>query len=320
MGEKDIAEKVLEEYDDVFADIVNVLLFGGERVIDPDELETAFSLSAYKADGRVRGLDRDVAKYWKKQNIRIAFVGFENQTTADKYMPLRVLSYDGGEYRKQYSDKGNDSVVYPVVTLVLYFGKEKWNYPKNLCGVIDIPKVFEPFVSDYKMNLFEISRLSEEQLDLFTSDFRIVAEYFVQTRVSGEYKPAPQTINHVQAVFHAMSAFTGDSRFEEVQHLVSDERVTTMCEALDIIENRGMKKGFEQGIREGRQEGIREGRQEGIREGRQEGIREGRQEGIREGRLELLIELVKEGKMSAEAAASKENMSVEEFKAIAKLS
>ncbi len=85
-----------------------------------------------------------------------------------------------------------------------------------------------------------------------------------------------------------------------------------MCEALDIIENRGMKKGFEQGIREGRQEGIREGRQEGIREGRQEGIREGR--------LELLIELVKEGKMSAEAAASKENMSVEEFEAIAKSS
>lgn len=29
MGEKDIAEKVLEDYNDVFADIVNVLLFQG---------------------------------------------------------------------------------------------------------------------------------------------------------------------------------------------------------------------------------------------------------------------------------------------------
>ena len=29
MGEKDIAEKTLEAYNDVFADIVNVLLFDG---------------------------------------------------------------------------------------------------------------------------------------------------------------------------------------------------------------------------------------------------------------------------------------------------
>ena len=30
MGEKDITEKILADYNDVFADIVNVLLFGGK--------------------------------------------------------------------------------------------------------------------------------------------------------------------------------------------------------------------------------------------------------------------------------------------------
>jgi hypothetical protein len=29
LGEKDISEKILEDYNDVFADIVNVLLFDG---------------------------------------------------------------------------------------------------------------------------------------------------------------------------------------------------------------------------------------------------------------------------------------------------
>ena len=29
MGQKDITEKVLEDYNDVFADIINGLLFGG---------------------------------------------------------------------------------------------------------------------------------------------------------------------------------------------------------------------------------------------------------------------------------------------------
>jgi hypothetical protein len=38
MGEMDVVEKILESYNDVFADIVNVLLFNGESVIKPDEL------------------------------------------------------------------------------------------------------------------------------------------------------------------------------------------------------------------------------------------------------------------------------------------
>ena len=32
MGEMDVAEKILESYNDVFADIVNVLLFNGKSV------------------------------------------------------------------------------------------------------------------------------------------------------------------------------------------------------------------------------------------------------------------------------------------------
>ena len=32
MGEKDITQKLLEEYNDVFADIVNVLLFNGKQI------------------------------------------------------------------------------------------------------------------------------------------------------------------------------------------------------------------------------------------------------------------------------------------------
>ncbi len=33
MGQKDMAEKLLADYNDVFADIVNVLLFNGRQLI-----------------------------------------------------------------------------------------------------------------------------------------------------------------------------------------------------------------------------------------------------------------------------------------------
>ena len=38
MGEKDITEKTPEDYADVFADVVNVLLFDGEQRVLPEDL------------------------------------------------------------------------------------------------------------------------------------------------------------------------------------------------------------------------------------------------------------------------------------------
>lgn len=35
MGQKDITEKLLEDYNDVFADIINGLIFKGEQKRDP---------------------------------------------------------------------------------------------------------------------------------------------------------------------------------------------------------------------------------------------------------------------------------------------
>ena len=40
MGEKDKIEKLLEDYSDVFADIINVLVYQGEEVVKPEELRT----------------------------------------------------------------------------------------------------------------------------------------------------------------------------------------------------------------------------------------------------------------------------------------
>ncbi len=99
MAEKDIAEKTLEAYNDVFADIINVLLFSGRQVVKEDELEEESPNSSYKADGRLHAQERDVAKYWKNGLVRIALFGLENQTDPDPDMPLRLFGYDGAAYR-----------------------------------------------------------------------------------------------------------------------------------------------------------------------------------------------------------------------------
>ena len=70
---------------------------------------------------------------------------------------------------------------YPVVTLVLHFGYEKrWDAPVTLYDALDVPDIFKPYVPGVKINLFEIAFLPKENLDYFYSDFRVVADYFIQ--------------------------------------------------------------------------------------------------------------------------------------------
>ena len=267
MAEKDIAEKTLEAYNDVFADIINVLLFDGKQHIREDELEEESPNSSYKADGKLHAQERDVAKYWRKGLVRIALYGLENQTEIDYDMPLRLFSYDGAAYRGQLlADKKNKEKAgktaprYPVVTLVLYFGYRKhWKAPRTLYECLTIPEEIKPYVNDYRMNLYEIAYLSDEQVQKFTSDFKIVADYFVQMRKNKDYTAPEATIKHVHELLQLMAVMTKDNRFEDVYSPDMEGGDINMCEVLDKIENRGIKKGIAQGMTQGIAQGMTQG-------------------------------------------------------------
>ena len=240
MGEKDIAEKNLEAFNDVFADIVNVLLFKGNKLMKEKDLESAVKDSMFKADGKIHQQERDVSKFWKNGEIRISILGFENQTNPDKDMPLRVISYDGASYKQQLLDK-KAKQRYPVATIVLYFGtKGKWSTPKNLFGCFYVPEELKPFVNDYKINVFNIAWLSNKTIDMFQSDFKIVAKYFQTVRLKREYKGTNEEIRHVDALLKMLSALTGDNSFEEVYNDGNLKKGgVTMCEVVEKIKNEG---------------------------------------------------------------------------------
>ena len=290
MGAKDITEKSLEGYNDVFSDIVNVLLFDGEEVIISDDLAEASPYSNYTANGKVRDQERDIYKYWNNSQIRLAAIGFENETEEEADMPLRVMNYDAAGYRAQLSSRSGDER-YPVISLVLYYGyRHRWRKARTLHESLRIPEQFKKYVSDYKMNLFEIAYLEEEQIALFKSDFRIVADYFVQMRKNGKYIAPNDKIVHVQEMLSLMSALTNDTRFVDVYDDVKGKDRVSMCTVLDEIEEKGIEKGIEQGIEKGIEKGIEQGRDA------------------------TLIALVKDGLLDISIAAERANMSIEKFK------
>ena len=283
MAEKDITQKVLEQYNDVFMDIVNVLLFNGEMVVRADDLMDLPTSSSKKIGRKINYQDRDVAKYWQGNKINIAMLGLENQTDPDKLMPLRVISYDGAEYGWQSNRKNKDKPKYPVITLVLYMGhKGRWNYPKNIMGVVDVDERLKPYVNDYKINLFELAYLPEEKRKLFKSDFRVVVDYLYQVRKNNKYEPGMYKIEHIDEVLNLMSAMTSDNRFDEVIEEVHEKEAKYMCEVIDIM----LDKGWQEAIDSGMQQGLEKGMQQGLEKGMQQGLEEGMQKGLEEGRLE----------------------------------
>lgn len=269
MAEKDIVEKTLEGHNDVFADITNVCLFQGKQLVKEEELEDATPRSYYKADGKIREQERDVAKYWRRSKLQIAVLGIENQTSEDEAMPIRVIGYDGAAYRNQIK-KSENGPFCPVITIVLSFDyKKRWSKSLHLIDCFDIPEELKPYVNDYQVHLFEIPFMSREQVEMFQSDFKIVADYFVQMRENNDYIPSKETIKHVQEVLEFMAVMNEDTRFEEAYH--EEGSGTNMCEYLDRLESRGEKRGITIGEARGEARGITIGEARGEARGKVKG-------------------------------------------------
>lgn len=265
MAEKDIAEKTFIALNDVFADIFNVLVFKGKQIVTADSLEDIMSISQYKADDeKLHEQERDTFKLWKGRGINLILAGMENQTQPDKDMPFRIINYDGASYRSQLlkrKEKINDGQVqlvaikerYPVITLVLYFGSEPWKYSTSLIDCFEpelandeVSVILKNYISDYKVNLFDIPRLTPEEVKLFKSDFRIVADYFVNSCNKDDYEPDSMIITHVDEFLKLMKVLTGDSRYEELCSSFTEfERQggISMCKVLDARERKGLEKG-----------------------------------------------------------------------------
>lgn len=310
MAQADIAEKNFIELNDVFADIYNVLVFEGKQVMLEDALSNLSPLSQYKADeGMLHEQERDIFKIWRGHGVNLMLAGIENQTRPDKDMPFRVIGYDGAVYRSQLL-KAKEKVIngqkkkvaikerYPVVTIVLYFGEERWDYPKNLLECFEPPlaedeitEVLKEYIQDYRVHVFDIPRLTKEQVQLFRSDFRIVADYYTNVYNTNEYVPDNAVITHVDEFLKLMKVLTGDKRFEEIAHTITEaeKEELRMCRILDEREARGEARGFARGLTEGREQGIEQGK------------------------VNTLVFLVKDGIISTEIAVEKSGMTKEEF-------
>ena len=94
-----------------FADFFNAALFGGKQAIRPEELEEMDTdVSSILEKGQyVESIKefRDNIKVRKKSStfgVELVMIGLESQQHVHYAMPMRIMGYDYGTYRKQYQD------------------------------------------------------------------------------------------------------------------------------------------------------------------------------------------------------------------------
>ncbi|MBR6664970.1 MAG: transposase [Lachnospiraceae bacterium] len=303
--EMDVCWKEYFRDDARYADVINGIGCGGQRLVEAKDLQEADSQTVfgkwYKVLGkggrvRIRDVIRKVAF-----GVNFAIIGFENQEMVDYSMPLRCMVYDAGEYEKQAGkirkklrkQKGlraeeylygfsKNSRLYPVVTFILYGGKAPWDGPESLHDMLDwtdVPEKLKRFVSDYPIHVVKIREF--ENTDVFKTDVKQVFDFI---RCSGDRRTLAELVQN-------------DKNFQSMEE-DAYEVVTQYVKADELIQVKDEYRGKDGKINmcQALKELIEEGREEGRAEGRTSGLADGRKEATRN----IVIRMVKKGKADEE--------------------
>ncbi len=205
MGKKDITLKDYFSDSRRYADLINGSVFQGAQMIQADELQGVDTVQA-KSDALVV-LERtnDIAMKQTKDGSIFAVWVVANQEKVDYSMPVRVMMQEALAYDRQLKEikrenrdklRGRDFTeageflskvtkadrLYPVVTLVVYWGEDKWLGAKSLHDMIcfgedeTLASALKRLIPEYPLHFLNLS----EELDYqcFHSEIRTLFELY----------------------------------------------------------------------------------------------------------------------------------------------
>ena len=276
MGTVDIVTKEYMRENAIFADAFNYLIYGGKKVIDPaglTEVDTATS-----AVGKKDALQkyRDVLKAAViKQDEKMSYVllGVENQTDVHYAMPVRNAIY-ALQYGKQVSDIAaghrrsqkdysgktggeylsgffKEDHIKPVITLVIHFGAEEWDGSLSLHEMMPIRDMeILSYVENYRIHLIDPAKLTEEELNKFSTSMREVMGYIKYSNNKEKLLDFLRTDTHKSIEMNAARVI---KTITKTPIKISEEKEgIEMCQAIEELiaesEARGEARGKAEGM------------------------------------------------------------------------
>ena len=252
-----------------FADLFNAILFNGENVIKPEELEEADTdlSTVLKFNSHADTLQKvlDVVKK-SAHGVDFVILGLENQQKVHYGMPLRVMLGDALGYLKEYQAiSGNNKKegkwknseeflsgfckedrLHPMVTICIYYGENIWDGPMSLKDMLNIPENLCSVVNDYRMNLIQV--WNSEQFNFKNPDvctvFGVSRNIFKReyNKITDVYKNQ-EIDSEIGLVIGAIT----ESQELINQALEQQGGKMNMCKALEELKLEGVAEGMEKG-------------------------------------------------------------------------
>lgn len=308
MGMADTVTKQYMRENAVFADAFNFLLYEGENVIQPEkikELDTTELTIPFTVDNVGNQQTETVQKYrdilkmttvMTDDTAAYVLLGVESQTDVHYAMPVRNIIYDALQYGKQVTEisarnrkKGNqtkreflsgfhkDDKLIPVITLVIHFGADKWDAPMSLHEMMAVTdKNLLKHIPDYRIKLIDPAQIEAAEMDKFQTSLREVLCYIKYSKdadMFAQYMKNNQRMEQLELNAAQVIREVTNTKFQ----IPKGKEVVNVCEAVEVLMDRR------------------------------------KNEGIQQGKLSLLQDLINDGTLTIETAATKADMTVEEF-------
>ncbi len=222
----------------------------------------------------------------------IVYLLIEHQSTMDRSMGLRLLSYmthiwmeERREWQEAKRPQGEWRLT-PIVPIVFYTGTGEWKAPISLTVLMDLPEVLKRFVPTFDTLLLDVNATDPEQLTqngdplgwLLTilrhekSETPVMRQALLdvlQGLSDWQQAPSDQYTRAVMYLFLFILHRRDAKDHQDLLRILAEEH-THNREIVDMAESiiqLSEQRGHQQGIEQGRQQGIEQGRQQGIEQG-----------------------------------------------------
>lgn len=284
MGKEDIGLKTYLEDTRRYADLWNGSVFKGKQMLKAGGLKEVSPVLSKADAGIALEKIRDLVMMESREGQCFAVYAVENQENIDYSMPARIMlqealeynrqirkimrenrkrdeAYQAGEGNKVFQNAGErlyrvrqDDRLYPIATLVIYWGEQEWNGPKSLHEMIAFNEKgtllgaeLRKLVPEYPLHFLDLT--SFQHFEYFKTELRPLLELY-QRRNSKEnfleyLNNTEKYENMDEESWYLLSQLTNSKSIRNlIQRRKQEEREEkSMCKALDDLIADGKAEG-----------------------------------------------------------------------------
>lgn len=270
LGKIDVITKEYMKDPVIFADVFNKFLYHGKQVIRPEsliEMDSAEVVVPY-GEGKAGVPEqkyRDALKLMMTDgNIAYCILGCEDQRRVHYAMPVKNMLYDSMQYARQVTKAAKshrqekehkpssgeflggfyktDRLI-PVVTLVIYWGPDRWDGPlslKEMYAAAD--DAIMQYVPDYKINLIAPEQMSDDEIKEFKSSLKEVMLYIKYSKDKAKLQEIAQEDPNFLSMDRQAAEVINVTTNSRLKYPEGKETIN-MCLAIEEMRNESRLEG-----------------------------------------------------------------------------